>query len=410
MKVLKNYFQTIMLILAVIIGGVLGSAFPDKVMVVKPLGTLFINLIFMLIVPLIFFSITSSIAKMKSPKRLGKIMKWTLIVFAVTSIISVVVGLITFYVYKPLTEADISTLQNSLKEEEVVELNGIEQFVNSITVNDFSKILSKDNILPLILFSVLFGVSSVLVGEKAKPMVSFLEAGNEIIMKMVTIIMYYAPIGLGCYFATTIAELGVSLVSGYIRAFIGYTVISILYYIIIYTIQAWIAGGSKGVKAYWRNIIPPSLTALGTCSSAVSIPSSVIASKKMGVSNDIAEMVIPFGTNIHKEGSLIGSVLKIVFLFCLFGRDMTSIPMILAILGGAILVGFLISAVPTGGAVISEMLILSLFGLPATAIGILSIVATIIDAPATVLNVAGNTSSSMLVARFVEGKNWNKNV
>lgn len=410
MKVLRNYFQTIMLVLAVIIGGILGSIFPKEVMIVKPLGTLFINLIFMLIVPLIFFSITSSISKMKSPKRLGKIMKWTLIVFAVTSIISVVVGLVTFYIYRPLTEADINILKNNLETGEVVELNGIEQFVNSITVNDFSKLLSKDNILPLIVFSVLFGVATVLVGERATPMVKFLEAGNEIVMKMVTIIMYYAPIGLGCYFATTIAELGVSLVAGYIRAFIGYTILSILYYFVIYTIQAWIAGGSKAIRIFWKNIIPPSLTALGTCSSAVSIPSSVIAAKKMGVSNDIAEMVIPFGTNIHKEGSLIGSVLKIVFLLCLFGKDMTSIPMILAILGGAILVGFLISAVPTGGAVISEMLILTLFGFPATAIGILSIIATIIDAPATVLNVAGNTSSSMLVARYVEGKDWNKNV
>lgn len=413
MKILKNYLQTILLVVAVIIGGVFGTLFPEQVMVVKPLGTLFINLIFMIIVPLIFFSISSSIAKMKHPKRLGKIMKWALIVFVVTSVLSVTIGLISTYIYKPLSDTDMELITNEMmleEEGETSELNGIEQFVASITVDDFSKLLSKNSILPLIVFSVLFGISAVLVGEKAEPMVKFLEAGNEIVMKMITIIMYYAPIGLGCYFATTIAELGASLVAGYIRAFVGYTVLSILYYFIIYTIQAWIAGGKKAVKDYWKNIVPPSLTALGTCSSGVAIPSNIIAAKKMGVTDDIAEMVIPFGTNIHKEGSLIGSVLKIVFLFCLFGRDMTSIPMILAILGASILVGFLISAVPTGGGVISEMLILSLFGFPTAAIGILAIIATIIDAPATVLNVVGNTSSSMLVARFVEGKDWNKNV
>ena len=413
MKILKNYLQTILLIVAVIIGGVFGTLFPEQVIVVKPLGALFINLIFMIIVPLIFFSISSSIAKMKHPKRLGKIMKWALIIFAITSVVSVTIGLISTYIYKPLSDADMELITNEMvleDEGETSELNGIEQFVASITVDDFSKLLSKNSILPLIVFSVLFGVAAVLVGEKAEPMVKFLEAGNEIVMKMITIIMYYAPIGLGCYFATTIADLGASLVAGYIRAFIGYTVLSILYYFIIYTIQAWIAGGKKAVKDYWKNIMPPSLTALGTCSSGVSIPSNIIAAKKIGVTDDIAEMVIPFGTNIHKEGSLIGSVLKIVFLFCLFGRDMTSIPMILAILGASILVGFLISAVPTGGGVISEMLILSLFGFPTAAIGILAIIATIIDAPATVLNVVGNTSSSMLVARCVEGKDWNKNV
>lgn len=411
MKILKNYLQTILLIAAVIIGGVFGTLFPKQVMVVKPLGTLFINLIFMIIVPLIFFSISSSIAKMKHPKRLGKIMKWALIIFAITSIVSVTIGLISTYVFKPLSNADMELIASELvleNENEISELNGIEQFVTSITVDDFSKLLSKNTILPLIVFSVLFGVAAVLVGEKSEPMVKFLEAGNEVVMKMVTIIMYYAPIGLGCYFATTIADLGASLVAGYIRAFIGYTILSILYYFIIYTIQAWIAGGKKAVKDYWKNIVPPSLTALGTCSSGVSIPSNIIAAKKIGVTDDIAEMVIPFGTNIHKEGSLIGSVLKIVFLFCLFGRDMTSIPMIFAILGASILVGFLISAVPTGGGVISEMLILSLFGFPTAAIGILAIIATIIDAPATVLNVVGNTSSAMLVARCVEGKDWNK--
>lgn len=411
MKILKNYLQTILLIAAVIIGGVFGTLFPKQVMVVKPLGTLFINLIFMIIVPLIFFSISSSIAKMKHPKRLGKIMKWALIIFAITSIVSVTIGLISTYVFKPLSNADMELIESELvleNENEISELNGIEQFVTSITVDDFSKLLSKNTILPLIVFSVLFGVAAVLVGEKSEPMVKFLEAGNEVVMKMVTIIMYYAPIGLGCYFATTIADLGASLVAGYIRAFIGYTILSILYYFIIYTIQAWIAGGKKAVKDYWKNIVPPSLTALGTCSSGVSIPSNIIAAKKIGVTDDIAEMVIPFGTNIHKEGSLIGSVLKIVFLFCLFGRDMTSIPMIFAILVASILVGFLISAVPTGGGVISEMLILSLFGFPTAAIGILAIIATIIDAPATVLNVVGNTSSAMLVARCVEGKDWNK--
>lgn len=412
MKIIKNYLQTILLLAAIIIGGVLGSLFPEQTLVVKPLGTLFINLIFMIIVPLVFFSISSSIAKMKQPKRLGKIMKSSLIVFAITSILCVTIGLIGTYVYKPLSDADIKTLQaeaNFTEEnEEATKLNGLEQFVNSITVSDFSGLLSKNSILPIIVFSILFGISAALVGEKSEALVAFLEAGNAVIMKMVTIIMYYAPIGLGCYFAATIAEIGASLVAGYIKAFIGYTVLCVLYYFIIYTIQAWIAGGRKGIKDYWKNIVPPSLTALGTCSSGVAIPSNILAAKKIGVTDDIAEMVIPFGTNIHKEGSLIGSVLKIVFLFCLFGRSMAGLPTILGILGASILVGFLISAVPTGGGVISEMLILTLFGFPTSAIGILAIIATIIDAPATVLNVVGNTSCAMLTARMVEGKDWNK--
>lgn len=410
MKILKNYGQTILLILAVILGGMIGAFFPEQSILLKPIGNLFINLIFMIIVPLIFFSISSSIAKMK-PKRLSKIMKCTFLVFIITSIICVAIGLLGTYIYKPLNSDDVLKIKTEIDLEEESEIstetNALEQFVNSITVSDFSLLLSKNNILPLIVFSILFGLATSLTSEKSEPMIKFLEAGNEVVMKMITIIMYFAPIGLGCYFAATISELGTSLITGYIKAFIGYTVLSILYYVLIYTMQAFIAGGKKGVKDYWKNIAAPSLTALGTCSSAAAIPSNVLAAKKIGVPEDIAETVIPLGTNIHKEGSLIGSVLKIVFLFCLFGREILTFPVILSILGGAILVGFLISAVPTGGGVISEMLILTLFGFPSSSIGILAIIATIIDAPATVLNVVGNTSSAMLTARFVEGKNWN---
>ena len=409
MKILKNYGQPILLILAVILGGVLGASFPEQVLVVKPIGTLFINLIFMIIVPLFFFSISSSIDKMK-PKRLSKIMKSALLVFVITSIVCVVIGLFGTYIYKPLDGVDISNIQSEIDLEEETELtktNTLEQFVNSLTVSDFNLLLSKNSILPLIVFSILFGLSAALTSEKSQAMINFLQAGNEVVMKMITIIMYFAPIGLGCYFATTISELGTSLITGYIRAFVGYTILSVLYYILVYTLQAFIAGGKKGVKDYWKHIAAPSLTALGTCSSGVAIPSNIIAAKKMGVPNDIAETVIPLGTNIHKEGSLIGSVLKIVFLFCLFGREISTLPVILSILGGSILVGFLVSAVPTGGGVISEMLILTLFGFPASSIGILAIIATIIDAPATVLNVVGNTSCAMLTSRLVEGKDWN---
>lgn len=410
-NILKNYMQTILLVLAILIGGVIGILSPDFALTLKPLGDLFINLIFIIIVPLIFFSISSSIAKMSETKRFGKIMGAILVVFIITSIIAVVIGLISTYVYKPLDDVDIELIKDKLtveEETEIEELNGLEQFVNSITVSDFSDLMSRQNILQIIVFAILFGVATSLIGEKGKPVAVLLSSANEVVMKIVSIIMLYAPIGLGCYFAALIGDLGASLVTGYIKAFVGYTVLSIIYYFVVYTIYAYIAGKKDGVKAYWKNIIPPSLTALATCSSGVSIPSNITAARRMGVPDDIAETTVSLGTNIHKEGSLIGSVLKIVFLFCLFGRDMTSIPVILGILGGAILVGFLISAVPVGGGVISEMMILSLFGFPASAVGILAIIATIIDAPATVLNVVGNTASSMLTARFVEGKNWMK--
>ena len=415
MKILKSYWQTILLLLGIIIGGIIGITQPDIALNLKPLGTLFINLIYMIIVPLIFFSIAGAIAATGKLKRLGSILSKALIVFAISSVIAVLLGILSNVIYTPLTDNDVDAISSTLKlEDETLEeaqnSNGLEKFVESITVSDFNQLLSRQNLLQLIIFSLLVGIATALVGENGRAFANFLKSGNEVIMKVVSIIMYYAPIGLGCYFAALIGELGASLVTGYIRGFIGYVILSLIFYFGVYTLYAFIAGGKKCVIDYWKNILPTSLTALATCSSGVAIPSNIEAAKNIGVPKDIAETVIPLGTNIHKEGSLYGSVLKIIFLFLIFGQEIVTLPAILSILGVSILAGFLISAVPTGGGVISEALILTMFGFPSSALGILATIAVVIDAPATVINVVGNTASSLLTARLVEGENWNKSV
>ena len=214
--------------------------------------------------------------------------------------------------------------------------------------------------------------------------------------------MYYAPIGLGCYFAALVGTFGSSIAVGYLKTFVVYAIVAVLYFIIVYTIYAYIAGRKEGVKRFWKNIIPAMVTSLATCSSAASIPANSMCAKKMGVPDDIAETVIPLGTSFHKDGSIIGSVFKIMFLVYLFGMDVSTFK----VLGVSILATILITAVPIGGGTISEMLIISLMGFPIASLPILTIIATIIDAPATLLNVVGDSASSMLVARIIDGKNW----
>ena len=180
------------------------------------------------------------------------------------------------------------------------------------------------------------------------------------------------------------------------------------YYCIFYTIYAFIAGRKNGVKAFWKNVVPSTVTALATCSSAASIPVNVECSKKMGVPDDIAETTIPLGTSFHKDGSIIGSVFKIMFLVCLFGTSLATTGDVLGVLGVALLANLLVTAVPIGGGTISEMLIITMMGYPVAALPILTIIATIIDAPATMLNVVGDTVSSMMVTRVVDGDKWNE--
>ena len=410
-KFLTNYKSTIILLAAIIVGAIIGIIFQEKAAILKPLGDIFLNLLLVIIVPLIFLTITTSITKMKTPKRLGKIMATIIGTFLITSIIAVLIGFASTYFLKLVDTEDGENIKQALQYEKETtedpeELTIAERTVNLLTVNDFSKLLSKDNIIALLIFSIMCGIAINMTGEKAKPVKDLLQSANDVVGNIVKIIMFYAPIGLGSYFAALVGTLGTSIAVGYLKTFVIYTIVAIAFYFIIYTIYAWIAGGTKGIKKFWKNVLPSTLTALATCSSAASIPVNIECSKKMGVPEDIAETTIPLGTSFHKDGSIIGSVFKIMFLVCLFGTSLATTGDIMGVLGVALLANLLITAVPIGGGTISEMLIITMMGYPVAALPILTMIATIIDALATMLNVVGDTVSSMMVARVVDGKEW----
>ena len=407
-KIIKNYKGTLILLGMVIIGVICGLVFKEKAQVVKPLGDLFLNLLLVIIVPLIFFTITSSISKMNEKKRLSKILTSTIIIFLITSIIAVLFGFLTTsftnLVNPNDTDAIKEVFDNTVKED--LELNILERTVNVLSTNSFVGLLSTNNLIALIVMSVLFGLAINKAGAKGRKIAELFDSFSEVMYKLVEIIMYYAPIGLGCYFASLVGTLGSTIAIGFLKTFVIYTIVCLVFMALFYTLYAFIAAGKKGIKAFWKNIIPSALTSLGTCSSAASVPVNIECTKKIGVPTDIAETTVSLGTSFHKDGSCIGSVFKIMFLVSLFGTSLSTFGDISKVLGIALLATLLVTAVPIGGGTISEMLILTMMNYNVAALPILTIIATIIDAPATLLNVVGDSASSMLVARTVEGKNW----
>ena len=406
-KFLKNYKSYLILIGSIILGTIMGLIFKEKAAIVSPLGDLFLNMLLVIVVPLIFLTLSTSIGRMKQPKRIGKILGTIILVFIFTSIVSVFVGLGTSKMFKLVDVKDTNSIKEVLTEDTEVEkedVNFLQKTVDTISVNDFSKVLSKDNMIALIVFSILFGISINMSKSKGEKLLNVLESANHVVQSFIKLIMYYAPIGLGCYFASLVGTFGGEIAVGYGKTFIIYTVVAVLFYFIVYSLYAFISGGKKGFVSYWENILPATLTSLGTCSSAASIPVNTMCAKNIGVQDDIADTTIPLGTSFHKDGSIIGSVFKIMFLVCLFNSDVSS----LKILGIALLATLLVTAVPIGGGTISEMLIITMLGFPVSALPILTIIATIIDPPATMLNVVGDSASSMLVSRIVDGKHWMK--
>lgn len=400
-KIIKNYKQSIILIGSLIIGTIVGLIFKEKATVLEPLGTLFINMLLVVVVPLIFLSITTSIGKIDKPKRVGKILRSIIIAFVFTSLVSVVIGLTSLKI-RLVDSGDANKITALLDESTEVsdDASVLDKLVNSVSTNDFVNLLSKNNILALIVISILSGLAINKSGEKGKSFLKVLDSAYEVLQNLIKILMYYAPIGLGCYFASFTGTFGASVTQGFVKMLVIYTILVLFVYFVIYSLYAYMAAGKIGVKKYWDNIIPASVTALSTCSSAASIPVNTECAKKIGVSEDIASPTITLGTSFHKDGSIIGSVFKIMFLVYLFDMPVSGIK----VLGVSLLATILVTAVPIGGGTISEMLILKLMGFPVAALPILTIIATIIDAPATLLNVTGDCASSMLVSRMVDGK------
>ena len=396
------------MIIFVIIGAIIGLIYKDKALIVKPFGDIFVNLLLVIIVPLIFFTITASISKMNQPKRLNKMIINIVITFLITSLVAVLFGFgtatLTSLINKEDTQNIISQFDTTIKNDN--ELNILERTVKVLSTDQFVNLLTTDNIVALIVISILLGIAINKSGEKGKEVAKVMDSFSEVMYKLIEIIMYYAPIGLCCYFASLIGTIGTSIAIGFLKTFIIYTLSSIIFMVVIYSIYAYISAGKKGIRKFWKSILPPALTAIGTCSSAASVPVNIECAKNIGIPADIAETTISLGTSFHKDGSSIGSVFKIMFLVYLFQTPFNNFSMIIQILVTALIATLLVTAVPIGGGTISEMLILSLMGYPIKALPILTIIATIIDAPATLLNVVGDSSCAMLVTKMVDGNKW----
>lgn len=398
----KNYRFPIILLLSVIIGCLLGIILGDKATIIKPFGTIFINMLYTIVVPLVFFTISSSIANMVNLKRLGKILKYVFIMFIITSLVSALVMLFTVKIFDPVGNASI-TLTSGSKET----ISVLDKIVSALTVTDFSQLLSINNMLPLIIFSILFGIGVALIGNKGKNISDGLNAISSVMMKIIKIIMYYAPFGLCAYFASLVGEYGSQLLESYARSMLIYYILSIVYFVIFYTLYSYIAGNKKGVKTFYKNAFEPTVTSLATQSSLASLPVNLKTAEDMNIPKDIRDVTLPIGATMHMEGSSMGSILKIAFLFAIFNKPFTGIDTYLIALLISVLSAVVMSGIP-GGGLIGEMLIVSLYGFPLEAFPIIATIGWLIDPPATCLNVVGDLSSSMLVTRVIEGKDWLK--
>lgn len=399
---LKNYKSILLLLGGILAGSILGLVFGKGVEVIKPLGDIFLNLLFTAIIPLIFFTIASSIANLEKSEKLGKLFVIVIGVFLSTVLISAVlmlVGVLLFPIQQDIiiSKIPLETIQESTTGSQITQL---------LTAGDFYELLSRKSMLALIIFSFLIGFASLQSGEKGKDFSRFLNSGNEVMKQLLHIIMKTAPIGLGAYFAYQVGIFGPQLFGAYAKPLGLYYAVCAFYFVVFFSLYAFIAGGKLGFKVFWKNNITPSLTALGTCSSIATIPANLEGAEKMNIPAHIRNVVIPLGAPLHKDGSSMSSIIKIAVIFAMFGKDLMDPNTILMALGITVIVSVVEGGIPNGG-YIGEILAITVYGFPMEqALPAAMIVGTLVDPMATLLNANGDLVSAMMVTRISEGKKW----
>lgn len=399
---LKNYKSILLLLGGILAGSILGLVFGKGVEVIKPLGDIFLNLLFTAIIPLIFFTISSSISSLEKSEKLGKLFTVVMGVFLGTVLISAILMILGVLLFPIQQDIIISKIPL----ENIQSGNAGSQITQLLTVNDFYELLSRKSMLALILFSFLIGFATLQSGEKGQNFKSFLKSGDEVMKQLLHIIMKTAPIGLGAYFAYQVGIFGPQLFGAYAKPLGLYYAVGAFYFIVFFSLYALLAGGRKGVVVFWKNNITPSLTALGTCSSIATIPANLEAADAIKIPSHISNIAIPLGAPLHKDGSSMSSIIKIAVIFAIFGKDFTEPNTLLLALGITVIVSVVEGGIPNGG-YIGEVLAITVYGFPMEqALPAAMIVGTLVDPMATLLNANGDLVSAMMITRISEGKKW----
>ena len=372
----------------------------EKAEILSPFGDIFLNLMFTAVVPLVFVTIASAVGNMTNMKRLGKILGYMMLVFLATGLIAAVIIITAVKIFPPAKGVEIALEAGNAGE--MVTLS--QRIVEAITVSDFVQLLSRSNMLPLIVFAVKFGFCTGSLGEN-NIVAKGLSALSDVMMKLVDLIMLYAPVGLCAYFATLVGEFGPQLIGAYGRAMLLYYPLCVVYFFAAFAVYAYFAGGNRGVKRFFGNMLSPAVTSLATQSSIATLPVNYEAADKIGISKDISGIVLPIGATMHMDGSVLAAVLKISFLYGIFGMEYAGMETYIVSVVIAIISGVVLSGVP-GGGLVGEMLIVSLMNFPPEAFPLIATIGFLVDPPATCLNACGDTVAAMMVNRIIDGKDW----
>ena len=397
----KNYGFILAMLTGIAGGCVVGLVAPQFAGKLEPLGTLFTNMMFCVVVPMVFCSICSAIANMPSAKRAGKVMGVTVTTFFVTA------GIASIIMYAVMRIFPVVTGTYDVPQADPSAVMGVgDMIVSFFTKPDFVELLSRRAILPLIVFAIIIGFGVQMNGGPKTMTAKLLEDITGCIMNAVKIVTYYAPVGFFGFFANLVATYGPELIGDYSRTLLLYYGLCFVYMFTFFPVYARFGGGKGAVKIMFQHLFKPAAVSFGTCSSVATIPTNMEAAEATGINKEVTNIVLPLGATMHMDGSAMSAIIKVAFLFGIFGKDFGTGEAILAIIV-AIFSSVAMSGIPGGGGT-GELVLCTIFFPDQMAIAypIAIALGNLVDPPATMVNAAGDYVASFIVARFVDGKDW----
>lgn len=358
----------------------------------KPLGQLFINLIRMVVVPLVLFTLIAGAASSEDIRKLGRVASKVMLYYFATTGIAVLIGLILALVFEPGVGLNLST--EGLKAKQVTPPGMVDTLLNIVPLNPV-KALTDGNMLQVIFFAVMFGFCISLVGEKVRPLYHFFEMAGSVMIKLTSVVMLYAPIGVFGLMATTVATHGMAVLLPLIKV-IGVMYLAALIHVSMVYLPL-VSFTRVGIKHFFRTLAEPLIVAFTTCSSAAALPSNIRSVRKLGVTKAISSFSIPLGNTINMDGTAIYMGVTTIFVAEIYGISLTVAQMATVVLMG-ILAAVGTMGVP-GAALIMVSMIFVQIGIPLEGIALIAGIDRVLDMARTTLNVLGDATGAVLVTK-----------
>lgn len=367
----------------------------------KPLGTIYINLLKFMVVPVVVFSIMDGVISLNDLKRVGSLGIKTIVYYILTTAFAVVIGLVVVNCFKGFFPALDQSVTSSL-EYNAAEAPKVMDVIIAIFPDNVFKPMVEANMLPVICIAIFFGAGVLAAGAKGQKIAELVNCMNEVTMKVLMMIIKLTPIGVFCLMADVVAVNGAKIVGSLALvvcvAYIGY----ILHLGIVYSCSVKLLAGMRPAS-FFKGMAPAMLTAFTTTSSNATLPINIECCNNMGAEPEVSSFVLPLGATINMDGTAIYQAVAAVFIACCYGVDLTLGQMSMIVLTATL--ASIGTAGVSGAGMIMLSMVLMQVGLPVEGIAIIAGVDKLFDMGRTTLNITGDATAAMWLSKLERSRN-----